>query len=452
MIVAPLVLLLPLAWGSVAASSTAFQSPRDGDCTEWHDCRQQALAAADRGEYETFHDLAWRAVQTGPPKDPALMYLLARAQSLSGRPHDALIMLERLAQMGVASDAATNEDFSRTRQLPDWPEAEALIERIAHPSAVPAAATASSPPSPPDRVDRRPPIAPTLVTEAVRFSTARFAVGGLAYDAASHRFLFGDRLGRKLIVVGEGSNHAVDLVRADSAGFHDISAIEIDQRRGDLWVASAAAADGAGMLHRLQLVSGRLLRAFRVAADLEPVRLVDLAVTPTGAVLVLDAASRQLFVLRSGATSLERVMRIDVQEPASLAIGGDDQVAYVAHRDGLSRIDLRGRTTSPIAAPDGISLMHLERIRWQGHALVAVRVDGDNSRRIIRLELNAGGRAVTRATTLEASIPAAGPTFITVSGDELLYVVDGSNDAVGRLSPAASSDLAEFVAYRIPLR
>jgi hypothetical protein len=93
--------------------------------------------------------------------------------------------------------------------------------------------------------------------EAVRFSAERFAVGGLAYDAVSHRFVFGDRQGRKLIVVSEGSNHAVDLVRADSAGFQDISAIEIDAKRGDLWVASAAAADGAGMLHRLQLVSRR---------------------------------------------------------------------------------------------------------------------------------------------------------------------------------------------------
>ena len=36
----------------------------------------------------------------------------------------------------------------------------------------------------------------------MRFSTEGFALGGLAYDAVSHRFVFGDRLGRKLIVVG----------------------------------------------------------------------------------------------------------------------------------------------------------------------------------------------------------------------------------------------------------
>src|SRR5712664_2786846 len=101
MIVAALVLLFSLASGPAPASSSGFQSPQDVGCAEWHDCRRLALAAAERGEYERFHDLAWRAAQTGPPKDPALMYLLARAQSLSGRPHDALIMLQRLAEMRV---------------------------------------------------------------------------------------------------------------------------------------------------------------------------------------------------------------------------------------------------------------------------------------------------------------------------------------------------------------
>jgi hypothetical protein len=451
MIVAMLVLLVPLARGSVAAPPAAFQSPRDVPCREWRDCRQLALAAADRGEYEAFHDLAWRAVQTGPPRDPALMYLLARAQSLSGRPHDALVMIRRLAEMGVPSDAGTNQDFSRTWQLPDWPEVAARIERITQPSSPPLVAAPIAPVSAPAPASRPSVVTPAPAAEAVRFSAERFSVGGLAYDSVSHRFVLGDRQGRKLIVVGEGSNHAVDLVRADSAGFQEISAIEIDAKRGDLWVASAAAADGAGTLHRLQLVSGRQLRSFRVAADPEAVNLVDLAVSPAGAVLVLDAVSRRLLALRSGGTSLERVVRIDVQEPASLAAGGDEGIAYVAHRDGVSRIDLRSRTASRVAAPKAVSLAHLERIRWHRNALIAVQVDGDGSRRIIQLALNASGLAITKATTLEVSGPADGQTFVTISGDELVYLAAGSGNAA-RPSPDASSSLAEFVAYRVRLR
>lgn len=495
MITAPATLLALLLARSASpvdalAQGAVSQSGRVALCSEWHDCRQQALDAAARGDYETFHDLAWRTVQTGPPRDPALMYLLARAQALSGRPHDALVMLQRLADMGVPSDAATSDDFRRTRELPGWPDLLARIDgsprpavaatsastsaattAVTAPAAAPAATAAAArlaaaPPAAP--AVRVPPVAPTpaapaaaaaaaasaiapvAAPEALRFSSARFTTGGLAYDAVSRRFLVGDRLGRKLIVVGDGSNRAVDFVRADSAGFHDISAIEIDAKRGDLWVASAASAEGPGILHKLQLISGRPLRSFAAAADLEPVKPVDLAVTPAGAVLVLDSGGRQLLVLHAGGTGLERVVKIDADDPASVAVGDDEGVAYVAHRDGVLRIDLRARTGSPVSAPAAISLRRLERIRWYKRALIAIRLDDDGTRHVVRLELNANGRAVTRAATLEGIVPPTGQTFVTISGDDLVYLVDGSS-AAGDRAPAVPG-MAEFVAYRVRLR
>jgi hypothetical protein len=468
----------------VAQSPAPLQSPRNAGCSEWRDCRQLALAAVDRGDYQAFHDLAWRAVQTGPPRDPALMYLLARAQALSGRPHDALIMLQRLAEMGVPSDGDTNEDFSLTRQLPGWAEVSARIARLNHPdlppdatpAATPAPSRAAAPAAPvetpraaaPAATPESPragtavaapvslspaPASPssTAAFEAVRFSAGGFRPGGVAYDAVSRRFLFGDRLGRKLFIVGEGSNHTVDFVRADSAGFHDISAIEIDTKRGDLWVTSASPSGRAATLHKLQLVSGRPLKSFQLGVDLEPVAPVDLAVTPAGAVLVLDAAGRKVLVLRAGAPALERVMQIDAQEPVSLAVGGDDGVAYVAHRDGVLRIDLRTRTATEVRAPRSISLSRLERIRWHRHALIGIRADADGLRRIVRLDLNPGGRSVTRATTLEGTVPAEGPAFATVSGDELVYLVDGSADTTDA-TPREATAMAEVVAYRVHLK
>jgi hypothetical protein len=423
-----------------------------------------ALAAAARGDYETFHDLAWRAIQTGPPKDPALMFLLARAQALSGRPHDALIMLQRLADMGVASDVAASEEFVRTRQLPGWPEVSASIERLTHPdSPSPVSSPAVAPRPTATAPSPAPPTVPSsgsppsrssssaLGPDSARFSTESFTLGGLAYDAVSRRFLVGDRLGRKLMVVAEGANHAVDFVRAASAGFRDIAAIEIDGRRGDLWVVSAAPDDGAGTLHKLQLVSGRLLKSFPIAAGAAPATLVDLAVTATGTVLVLDSAGPQLLALSPGGATVEHVMKVDVVEPASLAAGGEPGIAYVAHRDGVSRIDLRARTATRVTAPASVSLARLEQIRWRGHALFAIRVEPDGTHHIIRLDFNANGRAVTHATTFENPVPLEGQTFVAISGDELVYMVDGSKDAVGRPRQGASG-MADFVTYRVPLR
>jgi hypothetical protein len=449
-----------LAWGPVAAAPLAVQTDQPRSCADWRQCRERARAAADRGEYETFHDLAWRAVQTGPPKNPELMYLLARAQALSGRAHDALVMLQRLADMGVPSDAVTNDDFSHIRELPGWTDLAARLERLNRtdsPGAGTAPEAPTSPPPPPPVPPASVPVPPPApaararklsappVAEALRFSMRPFALGGFAYDVVSGRFLFGDRLGRKLIVVGESSSQAVDLVRAESAGFHEVAAIEIDEKRGDLWVASADA--GAGTLHRLQLVSGRPLKAFPVPADREPVRLVDLAVTPAGSVVVLDTAGPQLFVLHPADTSLESSVRIAAVEPASVAAASDERTAYVAHRDGVSRIDLRGRTATRVTAPKRISLKGLERIRWYRSALIAVTRDRDGSRRIVRLDLNASGTAVTQATPLESSLPAAAETSVTISGDDLLYLVAAPSD-----SDTSPSSPAEFVAYRLRIR
>ncbi|HMF96514.1 MAG TPA: hypothetical protein VKE96_19575 [Vicinamibacterales bacterium] len=446
-----IVLFAPLA---------AQQASRDVGCSEWHVCRDMANAAADNRDYDRFHDLAWRTVQLGPKNDPALMSLLARAQALSGRPHDALVMLDRLAGMGVVVDA-DSEDFARTRQLPGWPEVAARIERVRHPDTpAPSATTprrtpASPPPATPPAPSHSAPEAASAArpapSEAVRFSTNAFTPGGLAYDAVSGRFLFADRLGRKLFIVSERSNRTTDFVRGETAGFNEIAAIEIDAKRGDLWVASAAPSEGAGTVHKLQLISGRVLRSYPIAEDLKPVSPVDLAVTPAGAVLVLDATSSQLLELRPGAAALDRVIRLTMPSLASLAAGGDESIAYVAHRDGVVRIDLRARTAAPVTAPRSVALDRLERVRWHGRALFAVRADEDGTRRIVRLDLNASGRAITKATTLEPAVPIAEPAFLTFWGDELVYLAEGSSHGDGGGS-GDSSRVSEFVAYRVPLR
>jgi len=118
----------------------------------------------------------------------------------------------------------------------------------------------------------------------------------------------------------------------------------------------------------------------------------------------------------------------------------------------VSRIDVGARTATRVTAPRSISLDHLQQIRWRRHALIAMRVDEDGTRRVIRLDLNASGRAVTRATPFEGLVLAHDShAFIASSGDELVYVRDSSASANGR-PPSGAPDLTDFVVYRVPLR
>jgi hypothetical protein len=471
---------LGLAFVVPSAAVVAQVAPID--CHEPQACGELALEARARGAYEAFHDLAWRAVQTGRPNDPALMYLLARAQALSGRRRDALVMLRRLAESGIVTDAATDEDFRRVRELPEWPSIAglstratpvnpvappvappAVVDRLPAPAAKPAAPVV--PPSP--KASARPAVtppktlsaapAPTVVRsamrverasveEAARFSTRPFVPGGVAYDAASQRLLFGDVSGRRLFVVGGGSDRTVDLVRADSAGFEDVTAIAVDAKRGDLWVASSATNGSGGAVHRLQLISGRALTKLPVPGR-GVMRLSDVAVTGDGTIFILDGATPRIFVRRPGATTVTLLMPLTTPGPVSITASDDGRVLYVAHREGITQIDVSARRARPIDAAKDITLAGFEFIRWHRDVLVGSQVQPDGSRGLVRLRLNRDHPAVSQATLIQEASSEGGATFATISGDDLYYLI-----AEGPGSQTVGSSPMDVRVMRVKLR
>jgi hypothetical protein len=411
--------------GMVAALLLIAQMAAAPSCADWRECRAQAQQAAERGDYEAFHDLAWRAVQKAPPNDPELLLMLARAQSLSGRPDDAVVMLLRVIRTGFdVRSAIENPDFRRARALPRWNEVEAAIEgkpaaRPVPPSASPASAAA------PKRD-----AASSAAEYGLRFEEdVPFDPAGLAHDAVSRRFVIGDRGGRRLVIVDEVSRHVVPLVSVASGGFRDqITGFEIDPRRGDLWVVSAdadaASKPGQTTLHKLQLVSGRTLFGVTPADSLGPARLADVAVTDNGTVFALDNAGRRLLRLRPGTRELEVASTLDV-DAVSIA-PADDRVVFVAHAGGVLRVDLAGRTSAPLTSSR--RLAGIEWLRWDRGSLVAVQRQADRSAattRIIRLPLDGSGRGVTGLKVVDAAAPAETARASALDSGVLYYVADG---------------------------
>lgn len=274
--------------------------------------------------------------------------------------------------------------------------------------------------------------------------------GGLAYDSVSHRFLVADLSARKLMVVGEGSTSAVDLVRAESAGFNDVTGIEIDPRRGDLWVVSTDPGGGIGALHKLQLISGRSIGVFEAPAALQPVRLADVAIGRSGMVLVLESAGQRILTYRAASKTLDTLMSFDIANAASLTTTDDEQRAYIAHAKGIVQIDLKTRKSAPVSGPRGIDLGGFERIRWYRNALVGSQVLPDGSRRLLRLALSRNGPTVTAATVIDDSLASgSGPSFATIAGDDLYYLVSAPRSGV---DPSVSPSGVEVLVRRIHLR
>jgi hypothetical protein len=418
-------------------------------CADAGACRQAAVEAAGRGDFETFHDLAWRAAQKGRPNDPELMYLLARAQSLSGRPGDALVMLRRLAQMGVRTDAPDNADFERVRRLPGWPELEALLAGSSS-TAPPLSAPSAPPPAPP------PPPAPVAAAtapagpkaksapaatpsysaapagrrgaeNAMRLTTTTVNPVGLAYDSASRRFVVGDGDGNKLMVADEVFDHVNDLIGPASAGFARLSAVEIDTRRGDLWVTSSDG-NGAASIHKLQLVSGRVLSQIAVPSELQPMVISDFAVIDDGTLVLVDSREARLLRVKTTAGRFQRPLALHVSTPLSVAPANG--VTYVAHADGVSVVDTASGRVTGIQPAKGLSLSMLRRIRWSRGGLVAIQGEGTGSR-LVRIRLSANGRRATAVEPLDGDVQSVG-TALTISRDAAYYVASTPEGATIR--------------------
>lgn len=457
----------PSGWWQPGLVLTAFlvlfpAAPKAGQgtaCTGVAECRAQTEAAIAQGDHERAHDLAWRTVQQGARNDRALMFLLARAQVLSGRPDDALVMIRRIAETGAPVDVSAGE-FTRMRELPAWPAVEALIAGKSPATAPPTPATApvvtpivpAAPapkaPAPAPKAPLAPvapPVAPSVVEDAGTFTSSAFIPGGLVCDAVSKRFVFGDRLGRKLRVLAEGSDHAIDLTRAEVSGFLDVTALDIDTTNGNLWVATAEADGRAATLHRVQLISGRPLESHPLPDDLAPTQPVDVTMTASG-VLVLDAAQRRVLALRPGQTGLTVMFTLGEMAPLSLAAGRQDAVAYISHREGLAMLDLRGRKVIPITGPKQMPLGGIERLRRDGTGLVGLQTLPDGTRQLVRLTLSTTGRTVTRRRVLDVVLSAGvAPIPMAVCGGTVGLLVS---------EPVTTADqtTTSWTIRRVPLK
>lgn len=436
---------------AAAGTTSAVRQAETRVCPTAATCRAATLDAITAGDFERAHDLAWRVAQLSPRHDPAAMALLARAQSLSGRADDAFVMLRRLAEAGMAlPDAETSPDFARVRSHPDWPHLQARLSSLdavddAVPSAAsvpsatagsktaravrktltPAAATASDltdmPIAPtataaPDSMapvtsprdtsgaavplPARKPSAPVLTLPLPPSITSPTA---MAYDAVSARFVLADASSDALKIVSEMSGTATNLVSIGWAGSARTTAVAIDPRRGDLWVAGT---DGdRGTLTRLQLISGRRLQTVEIPEELRPARFEALTIGPDD-LYVLDTAGGR--ILRLGFKTA--ALRVYAPLPAGLEATGlahAGSALYVAHAAGVRRIELATAAQRAVAVPAGLDVTHLHSLAWHEGALIGVQKSG-NRQAAVRVRLNPRGGAVTSVDTIEAAGTVAG--------------------------------------------
>jgi hypothetical protein len=241
---------------------------------------------------------------------------------------------------------------------------------------------------------------------------------GLAYDSASRRFVVGDRHANKLMIADDVFKRVNDLIGARSGGFGTLSGVEIDTRRGDLWVSSYDS-DGRSLLHKLQLVSGRVLSTIELPDD-ATATFTDVVMTQNGLLLLADSSGQRIWSVGNGGSGFGKPIQLEVENPISLAAAGD--TVYVAHDEGLSVVDLRTRRVSPVSKTKGVDLEGLKRVRASRGSLVAIQGEPESGTgRLVRIRLRNSGRTAHRVEALDGEFASDG-SALTISRDSAYYV------------------------------
>jgi hypothetical protein len=276
----------------------------------------------------------------------------------------------------------------------------------------------AAPPPPPPPALAAKPEARVAVSDSLAIPSTLTTPIALDYDSVSKRFVFADDGSETLKVVDELSGNAVDLVSRGWAKAFRTTALVIDARRGDLWVASTQGdTSPRGAVHRLQLVSGRLLYTVEMPEAAAPSRFVDVALDGTN-VLVLDSTGRRIYEVASGSRKLQLRTPVEIdRDLTSLAPAGDG-IVYVAHADGLLRVQLGARRTDAIKAGAKIDLRGLEWIRHQQGRLLGIQRRDDGTRVVVSIRLDRRRRTAIALDVVDVThAPRA-----AVSGTHLYFV------------------------------
>jgi hypothetical protein len=248
--------------------------------------------------------------------------------------------------------------------------------------------------------------------------------GTLYITSLRHRMVYG--------VAPEGAMTPVLRVGPD-----DIAApfgVAFDATRDVLWVTTAGVVHMAGYqptdsaraeLLRVRRSDGAITARWTLGVGTGTPG--ELALTPSGEVLVSDAALGRMYRLRADTGSMETIDHSQLRSPQGIAVDARGRVAWVADwSHGLLRWDLQTDSISAVETPDHVTLLGIDGLRRAGDRLIGVQ-NGIAPARIVEITLDATGAKVRAVRTLNRPSRLEGEMTVgAADGDRYVYIASSA--------------------------
>lgn len=373
---------------------------------DYDDARSELVAAYQAADFEAMR-LAARKAVVARPGYPGALFNLALAQALDNDPSASLQTLRDLLAVGIDFGVAEIDEFSALRELLDWAEYEAAVDRLYEP-----------------------------VGFAERFAALEkpdFIPEGIASDADGRLYLGSIRHGILVRVDTSLEDDAVQTLSTPDNGHWSIFGMRFDGS-GGLWFASAAVPQflaagpmaGRSGLFRYDLAAAEISnRALLPAAEHAQV-LGDLVIAPDGRIYTTDSLTGVLYRFDPASGEFETLVDRGVfKSPQGLVLDRAGTHLYVAdYAGGLYRVALVDGKADKVAIQANVTDYGIDGLYRYGNELIAIQ-NGIQPNRVVALRLDDHGLSVSSGRVIAANLDGFDePTLGFVAGDDFYFVAN----------------------------
>lgn len=196
----------------------------------------------------------------------------------------------------------------------------------------------------------------------------------IAYDPATESFYMGSTRKGKIIKINK-QGKITDFVMQGENSLWMVIGLQIDPKKRILWACSAGGDNLEGYnrkdvvdgrpsgIFKFDLDTGRLLKKYMLDSEKEIHFFNDMAIARNGTVYISHMFGEPAIYKIGEKDTIEKVFDIPgYPYPNGITLSEDDSNLFVAHSQGIARIDLISKEIKGLDVPDEVKIARRESI------------------------------------------------------------------------------------------
>jgi len=385
--------LMLLTWFLI--TGCAEKTDRDGN---WY--YNESMKAYNAGDYKTFLNYTKRTLDLLPGR-LMIQYNLACAYSLTGKIDKSYQTIESLMRKGLSIDVEADSDFDKLRNDERYAE---LIEKL--------------------NAARQPVSRSTL---AYMIPEKDLIPEGLAYDAGEDCFYIGSLYKSKIVKITR-DGEVSDFTSSRQDSLVSIVGMKVDVEGRYLWASSSYGYKkdnipfeelGTCEMVKYSLQTGKLVDRYSLAKE-ENHFFYDVFLNSAKDEFITDSHVPAVYLIDHVENIAKEYVKLaDGLYPNGIALSGNENLLYVAVRDGIIIVDVQDRSIRYLKHSADIFTGGCDGLYFYKNSLIGIQ--GFLSR-IARFHLNEDLNEIVELEILESYNPEfENPTTGAIAGNEFYF-------------------------------